>query len=99
MEKYKNASKKQRQKQSKNTGRVDWYLALIILSVQSEEPPEVFYKKGFLKNFAKFIGKKYSGTGLFLWTERNFVRAPTLQNISGRLVPYSTLHFGCSVKM
>ena len=22
-----------------------------------KQPPEVFYKKGFLKNFAKFIGK------------------------------------------
>ena len=30
-----------------------------------KQPPEVFYKKGALKNFAKFLGKQ-KGQSLFL---------------------------------
>ena len=30
-----------------------------------KQPPEVFYKKGALRNFAKFTGKDF-GTGAFL---------------------------------
>ena len=46
-----------------------------VLSNGQKQPPEVFYKKGVFKNFAKFIGKhlrlatllkKDSGAGVFL---------------------------------
>ena len=50
-----------------------------------EQPPEVFCKKGVLKNFAKFTGKHLyqslifnkaagpdPGTGVFLWILWNF---------------------------
>ena len=46
-----------------------------------KQPPEVFYKKGFLTNFAKFTGNtcakvsfliKLHAWGVFLWILRNF---------------------------
>ena len=58
---------------------------LIEISVAglSKQPPEVFYKKGVLRNFSKFTGKHLyqslffnkvagSGTCVFLWILRNF---------------------------
>ena len=59
--------------------------------------PEVFYKKGVLKYFAKLTGKhliklqdkastllkKDSGTGAFLWILQNFSENLLLQNTSG----------------
>ena len=52
--------------------------------------PEVFYKKGAPKNFAKFTGKHLHQSlffnkiaGLDLWNFAKFVRKPFLQNTSG----------------
>ena len=58
------------------------------------QPPEVFSKKGVLRNFTKFTGKhlclrpttslkRDSGTGAFLWIFLKFLRTPFLWNTSG----------------
>ena len=53
-------------------------------SNNQKQPPEVFYKKGILKNFAKFTGKHLCQSLFF-----NKVAGPRtehLQNTSGRLL-------------
>ena len=76
------------------------------LSVQ-KQPPEVFYKEGVLRIFARFTGKHLYRSLFFnkvaglrpatllkkrLWRRcfpvnfTNFLRVPSLQNISGRLL-------------
>ena len=64
------------------------------------QPPDLFYKKSVLKNFAKFTGKhlcrslliaKETLTQVFFCFSVNlpkFLRTPFLQNISGRLLLY-----------
>ena len=46
-----------------------------VVCYKKKEPPQVFYKKSVLKNFAKFTGKhlkkRGSSTGVFLWIWRN----------------------------
>ena len=62
-----------------------------------KQPPEVYYKKGVLKNFAKFRRKHLCLTPVTLLKKRpwhrcfplnfaKFLRAPFLQNTSGRLL-------------
>ena len=51
--------------------------------------PEVFFKKGVLRNFTKFTGKHlyqylfFNGTGVFLWILWNFLEHLFLQKTSG----------------
>ena len=59
-----------------------------------KQPPEVFYKKGVHKNFAKFTGKYVSRISLLIQYRLEafplnfpkFSRTPSLQNIFGRLL-------------
>ena len=48
-----------------------------VVCYKKKEPPQVFYKKSVLKNFAKFTGKhlkkRGSSTGVFLWIWRNIL--------------------------
>ena len=43
-----------------------------ILGNGQKQPPEVFYKKDVLRNFAKFTGKHLLQRNIFLWILRNF---------------------------
>ena len=56
-----------------------------------KQPPEVFYKKGVLRNFAKFTGKH-----CFPGNFAKVVRTPFLQNTSGRLL-LSNVFVTCAV--
>ena len=65
-----------------------------------KQPPEVFYKKNFLKYFAKFTGKQAPGLRRATLLKKRlqhrcslvnfakFFRTPILQNTSGRLLLY-----------
>ena len=63
---------------------------------RQKQPPEVFYDKKVLRNFAKFTGKHLCQSLFFnkvagLWHRcsvnfANFLRTPFLQNTSGRLL-------------
>ena len=54
-----------------------------LLCVQ-KQPQEVFYKKGVLKNFAKFRRKHLCRCLPVNFAK--FLKTPVLQNISGRLL-------------
>ena len=52
-------------------------LRSFVQNTGQKQPPEVFYKKPILKNFAIFTGKYlcwilYSNTSVLLWILRNF---------------------------
>ena len=60
-----------------------------------KQPPEVFYKKGVLRNFTKFAGKhqcqslffnKVAGVRCFPVNFAKFLRTAFLQNSSGQLL-------------
>ena len=54
-----------------------------------KQPPDVFYKKAVLKNFAMFIGRtgKHLCSSLFLiYAIAKFLSAPILKNICQRLL-------------
>ena len=60
---------------------------LLPLLAFQKQPPEVYYKKCVLENFAKFIRRRKH-----LWFAK-FSKTPFLQNTSGRLL----LAFSCNV--
>ena len=50
---------------------------VLLAGISQEQPPQIFYIIGVLKNFAKLIGKylcqkRDSGTGVYLWIFQNF---------------------------
>ena len=86
---------------------VFWYMCscyVFYYSPLQKQPPEVYYKKGVLKNFAKFRRKHLCLTPVTLLKKRpwhrcfplnfaKFLRAPFLQNTSGRLLLPMALPF------
>ena len=44
----------------------------------NKQPPEVFYKKGVLKNLAKFTGKKLCQSLFLIKLQDNFIKKETL---------------------
>ena len=70
---------------------------MLVRTHVEKQPPEVFHKKYFFKNFAKFTGKQTSGLRAatllkkrlqhkcFLVNFANFFRIPILQNDSGTM--------------
>ena len=66
-----------------------------VMLFRQKQPPEVFCKRGVLRNFAKFTGKhlfqrlffnKESLAQVFPVNFAKFLRTPFLQNTSGRLL-------------
>ena len=61
-------------------------VSIFICFRSKKKQPEVFYKKGVLKNFSKFSGKH-----LYLpMNFAKFLRTPFLQKTSGRLLMSKT---------
>ena len=63
----------------------NFHSCLMWLSQVQKQPPELFHRKGVLRNFTKFTGK-HRRQSLFSVNFAKFLRTPFLQNTSGRLL-------------